>query len=455
MKQLLCLLLFVLAGVAGAQQALLVNGVEVLGLRTDLVPNSSYIPAEAYATAIGAHYRFEPSSSQAVFELGPRIAAIRVYGTAEEALANRDALVVNGRAQDGYGGIAHNGVVYVPARFVQAFGFAVSLTTFENREVVMVVIQRAELRNSPEIEPREAYDRIVLEFSRLVPFHRLETSDDTVVFRFDRATTRQTHNLRGNFVRGGSVENNAGRVEVSLVRQPGTRYEFYTVERGSGFQIVIDVMPAREQAQQPLTRQPFIMIDPGHGGSDPGIVFPEYGSESTLTLHFARELERALTGRNVRVQLTRDGDTTLSNTARSSDAARADLFLSVHAADLPRGQVNIYYLGDASNIDSLNSAIRQNADATAGTLDTDSLRRQILLGLVPDLSFGETFARNLGRELGVVGNYGTNISSAPLYVLGGAAGRGILIEFSQHDLSTDDLPERLAEALVPLLRATY
>src|SRR5690606_29454926 len=102
---------------------------------------------------------------------------------------------------------------------------------------------------------------------------------------------------------------------------------------------------------------------------------------------FADRLAAALRQRGVGAELTRDSDFGLDVAGRSSVGIGADLFLSVHAADLPSGDFNAYYLGDAADVTSLEMAIRNNVSEAAATT-TDRLRRELLLGLVPDLERG-------------------------------------------------------------------
>jgi N-acetylmuramoyl-L-alanine amidase len=85
-------------------------------------------------------------------------------------------------------------------------------------------------------------------------------------------------------------------------------------------------------------RRPLIMLDPGHGGHDPGAVAPDGVFEKTITLTSAFALRRALlaTGR-YRVQMTRQSDVFVSLEGRVSAAinAEADLFLALHCDHLP------------------------------------------------------------------------------------------------------------------------
>ena len=74
-----------------------------------------------------------------------------------------------------------------------------------------------------------------------------------------------------------------------------------------------------------------IVLDPGHGGRDPGAVGNGL-QEKEINLMVARKVAKRLGSYNVNVQLTRDDDTYLSLDARANFAnnLRADYFLSIH-----------------------------------------------------------------------------------------------------------------------------
>jgi N-acetylmuramoyl-L-alanine amidase len=89
------------------------------------------------------------------------------------------------------------------------------------------------------------------------------------------------------------------------------------------------VRPGNNAAGRPL-----IVIDPGHGGRDPGAIGTTGTPEKTITLAAAQELRRLLeeTGR-YRVALTRVGDRTVSLAQRLAFARShdADLLIAIHA----------------------------------------------------------------------------------------------------------------------------
>ena len=135
--------------------------------------------------------------------------------------------------------------------------------------------------------------------------------------------------------------------------------------------------------------RPIVLIDPGHGGTDPGASgLSGTATEKELTLAFARELkERLVEGGRVRVALTRDGDRALSLEQRADIARRigASLFISVHMDSAPnplaRG-ASVYSLSDvASDAEAARFAKAENAAGGALSSEEDSSVRFLLSDL--------------------------------------------------------------------------
>jgi N-acetylmuramoyl-L-alanine amidase len=89
------------------------------------------------------------------------------------------------------------------------------------------------------------------------------------------------------------------------------------------------------QAEQPeIQRLVTVVIDPGHGGEDPGAIGRGGSYEKNVTLAISRRLKAKIDAEpNMRAVLTRDGDYFVPLGQRVSKArrVRADLFISVHA----------------------------------------------------------------------------------------------------------------------------
>ena len=119
--------------------------------------------------------------------------------------------------------------------------------------------------------------------------------------------------------------------------------------------------------------RPLVVLDAGHGGSDPGAIgVSKQISEKQLTLAFAQDLRDVLVERGrVRVAMTRDDDRYVSLDDRAAVARRlgAGLFVSLHMDSalnpLARG-ASVYSLSDvASDQEAARFAAAQNRGAAA------------------------------------------------------------------------------------------
>ncbi len=93
-----------------------------------------------------------------------------------------------------------------------------------------------------------------------------------------------------------------------------------------------------------------VVIDPGHGGKDPGTIGIGGVQEKNIILPVALEVTRILEGQGIKVIMTRDSDYFVSLEGRTQMANRAgaDLFISIHAnaINLSRPEINgleVYY----------------------------------------------------------------------------------------------------------------
>jgi N-acetylmuramoyl-L-alanine amidase len=160
--------------------------------------------------------------------------------------------------------------------------------------------------------------------------------------------------------------------------------------------------------------KPVIVLDPGHGGIDPGTSSADGVTEKEVVLAFAKSLKAKLeaTGR-YEVYLTREDDTFLPLRERVEFAQKkgAGLFLSIHADYFPQQTekatgATVYTLSEqASDEEAKELAAKENfSDALAGVaLPSDS--DEVVANILIDLAQRETqnrssvFARSIVGEL--------------------------------------------------------
>jgi N-acetylmuramoyl-L-alanine amidase len=120
---------------------------------------------------------------------------------------------------------------------------------------------------------------------------------------------------------------------------------------------------AQAETQVPKVRK--IIIDPGHGGKDPGAISKSGLKEKTVVLDIAQRVARILKDNRIDVQMTRESDEFISLEKRTEIASQggADLFVSIHANSHPSKSVDgaeVYYMGDYSARDKNEEQRKKN-----------------------------------------------------------------------------------------------
>jgi N-acetylmuramoyl-L-alanine amidase len=122
-----------------------------------------------------------------------------------------------------------------------------------------------------------------------------------------------------------------------------------------------------------------VVIDPGHGGKDPGAIGLDGITEKDVTLALARRLRMRLEEQGFHVVLTRDGDETrdLEERTAIAEGALGDVFLSIHcnaAANERLHGVETYSLDGSDERHGAHVAARENG---VPSRDVDVLQRTV------------------------------------------------------------------------------
>lgn len=205
-----------------------------------------------------------------------------------------------------------------------------------------------------------------------------------------------------------------------------------------------------------------VFIDAGHGGRDPGTSHNNV-LERLITLDVAMSLGRLLEANGLEVvySRTRDMAVSLSERTRKANAARADLFVSVHvnaSADQRVSGLETYYLDLASNPQAARVAALENAGSDHRLGDMRNMLADVMLNarveesrrLATDIQRLSMF--RLKRRDFTVRNNG--VKAAPFHVLIGAQMPAVLVELGYctnqteaRNLSNPKYRHALAEGL--------
>ena len=186
-----------------------------------------------------------------------------------------------------------------------------------------------------------------------------------------------------------------------------------------------------------------IVVDPGHGGIDPGnpgLNFPGGLTEKDITLGIGKLVRAELVRRGLSVVLTRSNDTLIDLASRPTFCrADCDLFVSIHVNSMPAGRrqtavngVETYFLSDAKTEDQKrvaqmeNDALRFEAtpvvDGPLGFILRDLQLNEYLResARLAELVQGKVAAIHPGEDRGV--------QQGPFLVLAAARRPAILVE---------------------------
>ena len=179
-----------------------------------------------------------------------------------------------------------------------------------------------------------------------------------------------------------------------------------------------------------------IIIDPGHGGKDPGAIGPSGVKEKDITLPIANKLAVLLRENlKVEVYLTRESDEFIPLDQRTEIAnlVKGDLFISIHANaawDTRARGVETFYNSHYSYGEGAEEvAIRENAALAAEGVPTRI--KTIIWDLIQNQYRQESKGLSLvvqEKLVKTLNSTNRGVKSAPFYVLRGANMPAILIE---------------------------
>lgn len=297
--------------------------------------------------------------------------------------------------------IASGGKIFVPVHFFMLPQVEKALDrqiTFENNALV---VEKNFTLAFTDKEQKETYDRLRFFQKGNISFSSEQKNKHTVEAVFPNAVLKRniSQRLKDDFIRSFTLTQRGKDVQLKVIlgkngkkwrlAQEGEELVFSVAEKSlpAGAAVVkpSDVLPedeaeaeeldltpsvADEEAQslpvikpepQPVMtsgepvlkekRKLRIMIDPGHGGKDPGATRRGSAQEKALNLAVSKHLYDYLKKQGFDVKMTRDKDVfvTLAGRSKMANDFQADLFVSIHTNAARRAAANgfeVYFRSD-------------------------------------------------------------------------------------------------------------
>lgn len=220
--------------------------------------------------------------------------------------------------------------------------------------------------------------------------------------------------------------------------------------------------PKRRASAQP--QRWHVVIDPGHGGKDPGAIGPSGVLEKEIVLDISKRLRGLMQQEGQwQVTMTRDTDLFIPLKERTSiaNAKGADLFVSIHANAAERPDlhgIETYFLDFATDERAMQTAARENATSLNEVGDLQVILRDLLTTSKRNESV--LLAGSVQRALVEAPDSGKNgrdlgVKHAPFLVLIGAEMPSILVEIGfisnpaeERKIANPKQRDRMAQAIL-------
>jgi N-acetylmuramoyl-L-alanine amidase len=319
----------------------------------------------------------------------------------------------------------------------------------------------------------QEYIRFVFDLSKPVEFTSGKLSNPERLF-FDLKNTKLAAGLKrvvdanSEYVKGvrlGQFDLNTVRVVFDFSSQS---YNFKILNLEDPARLVIDIFGSGQKALnkdevkaapepeidfiEPESRQQrfvrkTVVIDPGHGGHDPGAVGPTGLYEKNVVLDIAIRVNKILKKScpDYAVVLTRETDVFIPLPKRAAIANKlhADLFVSVHAnasSNRKARGIETYLLNATTSEEALRTAARENGVSFRKMKQNQNEMDVILTSLASQNKRDEslklagniqkTLVTRVSKRYPQTGNHGVGVKGAPFYVLVGADMPASLVEVS-------------------------
>lgn len=325
----------------------------------------------------------------------------------------------------------------------------------------------------------ERYTRVVVDTDGPIKFTQKRLSNPDRLY-FDLENCRLSKKTTPSLPVGDGIlkdvragQFNKETVRVVLDLQEIESFNVFVLK--DPYRLVIDVFGKKSSKPVPYKKEgkryaeiKRVVIDPGHGGKDPGAIGPRGLKEKDVVLAVAKKLGEILREKyNLEVIFTRKRDIFIPLEERTAiaNSKKADLFISIHANASRRRKargVETYILNWTSNEGEMRVAARENGISFKKMRQAQSELQMILQSLARENKKDESMKLAHNVQDSMVDTMrqrytkivDLGVKQALFYVLIGADMPSILVEISfisnyeeEQRLSKNRYREKIAEAI--------
>jgi N-acetylmuramoyl-L-alanine amidase len=325
----------------------------------------------------------------------------------------------------------------------------------------------------------KGYTRVVVDLDGHTDFTQNRLSNPERIY-FDLKNCSLSKEVKPSLpIEDGILKNvriaqfNEDTVRVVLDLQELENFNSFMLEDPS--RLVIDIFGKKnlepvpyKKLEKKFDKIKKVVIDPGHGGKDPGAVGPRGLLEKDVVLAVGKKLAKILREKyNIEVVLTRKSDVFIPLEQRTAiaNSSNADLFISIHANASRRKSakgIETYILNWTSDEESLRVAARENSISLKKMKKAQGDLQMILQDLARDNKKDESMKLAYNVQNSMVDTLSNDykrvvdlgVKQALFYVLVGAEMPSILVEISfisnreeEKRLSQKKYRSKIAEAI--------
>ncbi|MCS7233221.1 MAG: N-acetylmuramoyl-L-alanine amidase family protein [Synergistetes bacterium] len=494
------ILLFSLAShyrVLGQELSLFVDGEKKGNVSIIVSDGINYVSAEDLAKAIGGNFKYNPTNGSFSFVIEKKVFQLQVNNPTAlvdgkiKLLDNFPKAVGNKIYVPLSFILSNTSIKFDPSKNLLFLGREPSFSGSQSEKPTLPLPGKVEevspspstsatpvsiLPTKPDVSlslsnvryySANNYTRIVFDLSK-IPEYTISVEGGYIVVNLKavRASKEEVYKIRDGLVKDVEILIGEGVTRVKVGVEGTPIYRDFILEQPP--RLVLDVLRKGQPAPSPSVVSPvpsatevrpsqgisvrseeaevkgkgkfLIVVDPGHGGADPGTIGPMGTKEKDVVLSISLYLREELVKRGYRVALTRDKDIyiPLEERTKIANKLRADVFISIHCNASFSSSVNgseVYYMSLPSDSSAMAVALRENMEVGLGSEEvkrkTEMLVR-ILEDMMKNVKINESskLAEEVYKALSK-GNLETpvkRVAQAPFFVLRGAAMPAVLVE---------------------------